>query len=99
MNEQHPHQPQQVQIKAKDEDFKGAYSNLMQVTHTKEEFVLDFLFAIPPQGNLASRVIMSPGHTKRMIKALQENVERYEGKFGKIEETESPDAPLGFTQQ
>ena len=97
MNEQQPHQPQQVQIKAKDEDLKGVYSNLMQVTHTKEEFVLDFLFAIPPQGNLASRVIMSPGHAKRMIKALQENVERYEDKFGKIEEAESPESPFGFT--
>lgn len=62
--------PQQIQIKAQDEDLKGKYSNLMQITHTQEEFVLDFFLVIPPQGTLASRVILSPGHLKRMIKAL-----------------------------
>ena len=68
----------QLQIKAKDEDLKGNYSNLMQIVHTKEEFILDFFLASPPQGVLASRVIMSPGHIKRMIKALQENIKKYE---------------------
>ena len=92
-------QPQKIQIKAQDEDLKGKYSNLMRITHTKEEFVLDFFLAVPPQGTLASRVVVSPGHVKRMIKALQENIEKYEGKFGKIEEAEAPEQPLGFTQQ
>jgi len=92
-------QPQKIQIKAQDEDLKGKYSNMMQVTHTKEEIVLDFFLAIPPQGTLTSRVIMNPGHVKRMIKALQENIEKYEDKFGKIEETEAPEQPLGLTQQ
>ncbi|MGB2761979.1 MAG: DUF3467 domain-containing protein [Minisyncoccales bacterium] len=81
----------QIQIKAKDEDIKGVYSNLMQVVHTKEEFILDFFLASPPQGILSSRVIMSPGHIKRMLKALQENLAKYEDKFGKIEEAKSPD--------
>ena len=81
----------QVQIKAKDEDIKGAYSNLMQIAHTKEEFILDFFLASPPQGILASRVIMSPGHIKRMLKALQENLTKYEEKFGKIEEAKGPE--------
>jgi hypothetical protein len=89
-------QPQQIQIKAKDEDLKGSYSNMMQVTHTKEEFILDFFLTAPPQGILASRVIMSPGHLKRMIKALVENISKYEEKFGKIEEAEAPEAKLGF---
>jgi len=89
-------QPQQIQIKAKDDDLKGAYSNLMQVLHTKEEFVLDFFLVSPPTGVLASRVIMSPGHLKRMIKALLDNVAKYEEKFGKIEEAEAPEAKLGF---
>jgi hypothetical protein len=89
-------QPQQIQIKAKDEDLKGNYSNIMQVTHTKEEFILDFFLTAPPQGILASRVIMSPGHLKRMIKALVENISKYEEKFGKIEEAEAPEAKLGF---
>ena len=83
-------QKQQLQIKAKDEDLKGKYSNLMQVVHTKEEFILDFFLASPPQGVLTSRVIMSPGHFKRMLKALQENLKKYEEKFGKIEEAKAP---------
>jgi len=89
-------QPQQIQIKAKDDDLKGAYSNLMQVLHTKEEFILDFFLTAPPQGVLASRVIMSPGHVKRMLKALQENISKYEEKFGKIKEAEAPEAKIGF---
>lgn len=89
-------QPPQLKIKIRDKDLKGAYSNIMQITHTKEEFLLDFFSAFPPEGILVSRVIMSPGHLKRMIKALQQNIENYEGKFGKVVEAEAPDAPLGF---
>jgi len=86
----------QIKIKAKEEDLKGVYSNLMQILHTKEEFILDFFLASPPQGILASRVIMNPGHLKRMIKALQENIAKYEGKFGKIEEAKVPERGIGF---
>lgn len=86
----------ELKIKAKDDDLKGAYSNLMQIFHTKDEFILDFFLASPPQGVLASRVIMSPGHLKRMIKALQENIGKYEQKFGKIKETAAPEAEIGF---
>jgi len=87
---------QQIKIKIKDDDLKGGYSNLMQILHTKEEFILDFFLVSPPQGILTSRVIMSPGHLKRLIKALKENVSKYEEKFGKIEEAASPGTPLGF---
>jgi len=89
-------QQQQLQIKVKDEDLKGAYSNLMQILHTKEEFVLDFFFNAPPQGILASRVMVSPGHAKRIAAALTENVKKYEEKFGKIEQGESPEGKIGF---
>ena len=86
-----------IKIRARNEDLKGAYSNLMQVFHTKEEFVLDFFLASPPEGILTSRVIMSSGHLKRMIKALQENVKKYEEKFGKIDEAEAPQKNIGFS--
>jgi len=89
----------EIKIKGKDEDLKGNYSNLMQVFHSKEEFVLDFFLVSPPQGILTSRIIMSPGHLKRMIKALQENIEKYEEKFGRIEEAKAPanqEAEIGF---
>ena len=89
-------QPQQIKIKVKDEELKGNYSNLMQVLHTKEEFILDFFLVSPPEGILTSRVVMSPGHLKRLIKALQENIGKYEEEFGKIQEAEVPETKLGF---
>ncbi|KKP67969.1 MAG: hypothetical protein UR66_C0009G0059 [Candidatus Moranbacteria bacterium GW2011_GWE1_35_17] len=89
-------QSQQVQIKATDEKLKGEYSNAMQILHTKEEFVLDFLNIFPPTGTLNSRVILSPGHFKRMIKAMEENLKKYEEQFGKIEIATEPKSEIGF---
>lgn len=89
-------QQQQLQIKVRDEELKGAYSNLMQILHTKEEFIFDFFFNAPPQGMLASRVLVSPAHAKRIAQALAENVKKYEEKFGAIKEGESPEGKIGF---
>lgn len=89
-------QPNQVQIKATDEKLKGEYANAMQVLHTKEEFVLDFLSVFPPSGTLNSRVILSPSHYKRMVKALQENMKLYEDQYGNVEEVEGPSKGIGF---
>lgn len=86
----------QIQIKAQDEVLKGAYANNMQVGHTKEEFIFDFINLFPPQGMLTARIIMSPGHTKRVLKALEENVKKYESQFGKIEESGVPAQEFGF---
>lgn len=86
-----------IKIKIKEEDLKGNYSNLMQAMHTKDEFILDFFLVSTPQGILNSRIITSPGHLKRMAKALQENVKKYEDKFGEIKMTELPERKLGFT--
>ena len=74
----------------------GTYSNNMVVMHTKEEFVMDFLMIVPPVGTVTSRVIISPGHMKRMIKALQDNIARYESKFGVIQASEEPKGKMGF---
>jgi len=90
--------PQQLQIKARDEEMKGVYSNLMQIVHTKEEFVFDFFLNAPPQGILASRVIISPGHAKRIAAALAENVKKYEEKFGPITGSELPEEKIGFVK-
>ncbi len=75
----------------------GVYSNVMQVTHSKEEFVLDFLMVMPPAGSVTARVVISPGHMKRMISALVQNVVKYEGKFGTLTAAEEPPEPtMGF---
>jgi len=81
---------QQINIKAIDEILAGKYTNMMQVAHTKEEFVLDFMNILPPQGILNARVITSPGHMKRIVKALQDNLARYEQSYGAINEAEAP---------
>ena len=92
MNQQ---QSQKINIKATDEKLKGEYSNVMQILHTKEEFVLDFLNVFPPTGTLNSRIILSPGHFKRMVKAMQENLQKYEASFGKLDESQEPKG-IGF---
>jgi len=75
----------------------GVYSNAMMVMHTKEEFILDFMTVMPPAGSVTARVVTSPGHLKRMISALTENLAKYEAKFGKLTAAEEPPKPtIGF---
>ena len=80
----------ELHVKMPDDVLPGVYSNQMMVQHTREEFVLDFINLFPPQGVVNSRVIVSPGHLKRMIRALGENLSRYESRFGSIVEAEPP---------
>ncbi len=82
----------EVSIKIPDEVLGGVYANQMMVTHTREEFVLDLINLLPPHGVVNARVIVSPGHLKRMIRALRENLARYEGRFGAVEEAQVPKA-------
>lgn len=87
---------EQIQIKTTDEKVKGEYANLMQVLHTKEEFVLDFLNVFPPTGTLNARIIVSPSHFKRMIAAMGENLKKYEDQFGNVEPSQGPSSKIGF---
>lgn len=89
---------QQIQIKITDEVLKGSPANMMAVSHSKEEFVLDFMniYAAQAQGIVTARVIVTPGHMKRILTALKENVERYEKQFGKIAESSAPEQEIGF---
>lgn len=77
-----------VQISASDEDLKGRYANLMSVSHTAEEFVMDYFAVTPagegPRGHLISRVIVSPSHYKRIVAALSDNLRKYEEQFGEV---------------
>ncbi len=80
----------QVQIKIPDQILGGVYANQMMVTHTREEFVLDYISLFPPSGVVNARVIVSPGHLKRMIRALSEYRSRYEAHHGQVIEAEAP---------
>ncbi len=81
-----PEQPVQVQIEIDDTTAQGAYANLALLSHTETEFVLDFIYvqAQAPKAKVRARILSSPSHTKRLLAALEENVKRYEAKFGPI---------------
>jgi hypothetical protein len=80
----------QLQIQLPPEIAQGTYVNLTLVNHTETEFVLDFVFIQPlePRAAVRSRVISSPKHAKRLLAALQDNVSRYEARFGAIDANE-----------
>jgi Protein of unknown function (DUF3467) len=96
-------QPGQMQIKADEKELQGLYSNLMMIHHSVEEFTLNFIYIFPngTQGKLLSSVIVSPGHAKRIWRALGENLSRFEVQFGPIKEAPENSGPpptVGFVQ-
>lgn len=100
MQNPQPNQQQssrQIQIKVTDEVMRGVYANAMSVVHSKEEFTLDFMNIYPHQGAgiVTSRIVISPGHMKRILAALQDNIKKYENQFGQIAEAQAPE-PMGF---
>lgn len=76
----------QIQMQADDITLQGKYSNLVKVTHTSEEFWIDFISILPEPrvGKLLSRIIVSPAHAKRILQALSDNIKKYEETFGSI---------------
>ena len=86
----------EIEIRVTDDILMGRYANIMRVGHSADEFVLEFANALPPKGIMVSRVVLSPGHLKRMLKALNENLKKYEDRFGEIREAIEPKRQLGF---
>jgi hypothetical protein len=102
MDQQQP-APGQVQIKADEKELQGQYSNLVMIHHNLEEFTLNFIYIFPngAQGKLLNSTIVSPGHAKRIWRALGENLGRYEAQFGPIKESPEGSGPtpnVGFVQ-
>lgn len=97
-----PKQQQQAQIKADEKELLGQYSNLVVVHHNAEEFTLNFVYMFPsvPQGKLVASLIVSPRHAKRLMRALEENIGRYEAQFGALPEEPgpTPEPNVGFVQ-
>jgi hypothetical protein len=97
-------QPGQVQIKADEKELQGIYSNLVMIHHHAEEFTLNFVYVFPngTQGKLLSSIIVSPGHAKRIWRALGENINRFEAQYGPIKEGPENGTPsagnIGFVQ-
>jgi hypothetical protein len=86
----------EIQVTFPDHLKGGVYSNNMAVTHTREEFVLDFLMVAPPAGSVTARIVLSPGHAKRVVAALKENLRKYEEAFGVIQAAEEPKGKIGI---
>lgn len=79
-----------INVTISDDVLKGTYSNNISISHTRGEFLLDCMTLFPPKGVIGARVIISPGHAKRLLKALQENLARYEKAFGEISDESPP---------
>lgn len=81
---------QQIQVITGDEMSRGRYSNNLFVSHTAEEFCLDWMLNAPNGIHMVARIIVSPGHMKRVLSALRGNIEKFESKFGEIRELIAP---------
>lgn len=88
----------QLNIEISEEMAEGTYANLAIITHSHAEFVIDFVNVMPgtPKSKVKSRIILTPQHAKRFMKALIENVERFESVNGPIQDLEMTELPLNF---
>jgi hypothetical protein len=91
-------QPSQLNIEISEEVAEGTYANLAIITHSHAEFVIDFVNVMPgtPKSKVKSRIIFTPMHAKRFLKALEDNVNRYEAANGTIQDLEQVEIPLNF---
>ncbi len=98
MNQQNPPQEHQINIEIGEKEAEGIYSNLAIITHSQAEFVLDFTRIVPgvPKARLLSRIITTPQHAKMLLRALKDNLDKFESRFGEIKLDGGPDAPFGF---
>jgi translation initiation factor 2B subunit (eIF-2B alpha/beta/delta family) len=88
----------QINIELSDEVAQGIYSNLAIITHSHSEFVVDFVTMMPgiPKAKVKSRIILTPQHAKRLLKALKDNVTKFESMHGAIKESEVENMPFSL---
>lgn len=91
-------QPNQLNIEISEEVAEGSYANLAIITHSHAEFVIDFVNVMPgtPKSKVKSRIILTPQHAKRLMKALTDNISKYEAVNGMIKDLEEIQLPLNF---
>lgn len=88
----------QLNIEISEEMAEGSYANLAIITHSHAEFVVDFVNVMPgtPKSKVKSRIILTPMHAKKLMKALVENIDRYELANGGIHDLEQVEIPMHF---
>ena len=95
MAEEHKKPQNKLNIELSEEIAEGTYANMAIISHSHSEFVLDFIRMVPnvPKAKVKSRVLLTPTHAKRLLRALVENVKKYEAQFGPISEPEQSNFP------
>ncbi len=90
--------PNQLNIEISEEMAEGQYANLAIITHSHAEFVLDFVNVMPgtPKSKVKSRIILTPQHAKRLMKALADNIQKFEAANGLIKDLEEIQIPMQF---
>jgi len=96
--EQNQANKNKLNIELNDEVAEGIYSNLAIITHSKSEFVVDFIKMLPgiPKAKVKSRIILTPQHAKRLVKALQDNLKKFESMHGNIKESDMDQIPFSL---
>ncbi len=91
-------QPNQLNIEISEEMSEGSYANLVIITHSHAEFIVDFVNVMPgtPKSKVKSRIILTPTHAKRFMKAMMDNVKKFETANGTIQDIEAVELPLNF---
>ena len=88
----------QINIELDQEIAQGIYSNLAIINHSQSEFVVDFVSIMPgvPKSKVKSRIVLTPQHAKRFLKAMHDNVSRFEKQHGEIKDYQQPAMPINF---
>ncbi len=87
----------QLQIELDPAIANGVFVNMAMVNHTETEFTLDLVYVQPqaPKATVRARAITTPKHMKRLLLAIQDNLARYETRFGPVELGDAPHNPSG----
>ncbi len=98
MSEKNKKENPQMNIELDDATADGTYANLAIINHSVSEFVVDFVNIMPgrPKAKVKSRIVLTPQHAKRFLKALADNINRFEKAHGEIKEYDQPPIPLNF---
>lgn len=88
----------QVEIELPEEEATGTYSNLVMISHSASEFILDFISVMPgrPKAKVVKRMVLTPDHAKRLANALSENIRRFENENGPISGDDPFDVPFNY---
>lgn len=91
-------QPNQLNIELSEEMAEGIYTNLAIITHSNAEFVIDYVNVMPgtTKAKVKSRIVMTPQHAKRLLKALADNIKKFEQINGIIKDAEPVSIPMQF---